>query len=304
MKEEEPEENSGTKAYLSLLPPELVLQIMSHLSLGDCYSLSVTARFAQAVFDNELLWKRLCWTHFKIRLDLDHSGRAKDFYRHVLKPYARFIGVWQRDQSVTYFGSLHQMVYCDWALYFLQWFPPRVPDVEQALRKYHMFKIRLDPTLSRAQIEVIDPFYSNGIVGIVPAKPSPTPPSHFQFLIDHLEDFTLEPDLWSENLERFIFLDKGAPYDKRSFVDEMRMVKFMTFCHNRPSHRYNRLQFQSPPQFDVPIKPGLFKGTYGSHGIEMIELKYPSETEYQAVKVTGDPNVPCNEITFKASNSI
>ena len=40
---------------------------------------------------------------------------------------------------------------------------------------------------------------------------------------------------------------------------------------------------------------GLFKGTYGPHGIEFIHLR-----DGQGVKVTGDPNVPYNEVTFRA----
>ena len=39
---------------------------------------------------------------------------------------------------------------------------------------------------------------------------------------------------------------------------------------------------------------GLFKGTYGPHGIEFIHLR-----DGQGVKVTGDPNVPYNEVTFR-----
>ena len=72
VKETPPPSVSGEK-YPSLcdLPPEITLEIMSNLSPGDCHKMSLTCRSFNDVFDNELLWKRLCWTQFNIRLDLD-----------------------------------------------------------------------------------------------------------------------------------------------------------------------------------------------------------------------------------------
>ena len=48
----------------------------------------------------------------------------------------------------------------------------------------------------------------------------------------------------------------------------------------------------------------IFQGTYGAlpwgHGIEIIAINYPSNDTLKAMKLTGDPNVPMNKITFKA----
>jgi len=52
-----------------------------------------------------------------------------------------------------------------------------------------------------------------------------------------------------------------------------------------------------------PISPGIFKGTYGAHGIEIIELNYPSINVVEGVKITGDPNVPMKKVTFRANLS-
>ena len=53
-----------------------------------------------------------------------------------------------------------------------------------------------------------------------------------------------------------------------------------------------------------PIPPGIFKGNYGAlpwgHGIKIIAINYPSSDTLEVVKLTGDPNVPMNKITFKA----
>jgi hypothetical protein len=61
-----------------------------------------------------------------------------------------------------------------------------------------------------------------------------------------------------------------------------------------------------------PIMPGIFKGNYGGHGIEIIGINYatdkatlfnnylPTENYLVGTKLTGDPNVPMNKMTFKA----
>ena len=54
---------------------------------------------------------------------------------------------------------------------------------------------------------------------------------------------------------------------------------------------------------------GVFKGTYGPHGIELINLTYQkSPTEdgsliLEGSKLTGDPNVPFREVSFRADLS-
>ena len=45
------------------------------------------------------------------------------------------------------------------------------------------------------------------------------------------------------------------------------------------------------------VKPGVFSADYGDHGLEMIHLR-----DGQGVKITGDPNVPFNEITFRVTS--
>ena len=44
------------------------------------------------------------------------------------------------------------------------------------------------------------------------------------------------------------------------------------------------------------MTPGLFKAVYGGHGVELVHFQ-----DGQGVKVTGDPDVPFNEMTFRVT---
>ena len=47
---------------------------------------------------------------------------------------------------------------------------------------------------------------------------------------------------------------------------------------------------------------GLFMGDYSAHGPELLYLDYPTPTSIRAVKVTGDPNVPRGEVSWKVDD--
>ncbi|GLJ28379.1 hypothetical protein SUGI_0558360 [Cryptomeria japonica] len=47
---------------------------------------------------------------------------------------------------------------------------------------------------------------------------------------------------------------------------------------------------------------GLWSGMYGPHGLEIVKVSYTND-EIIANKLLGDPNVPCNEVTFKVKLS-
>ena len=50
-----------------------------------------------------------------------------------------------------------------------------------------------------------------------------------------------------------------------------------------------------------PFPEGLFKGDYGPHGVELIHVQLPATgiKGLKGIKVTGDPNVPFDKITFE-----
>lgn len=51
------------------------------------------------------------------------------------------------------------------------------------------------------------------------------------------------------------------------------------------SHLY-RLQYPAAPNFPVPIKPGIFKGTNGISGIQFLMVSYEDENTVIGRKIT------------------
>lgn len=54
-----------------------------------------------------------------------------------------------------------------------------------------------------------------------------------------------------------------------------------------------------PSREDAVIQPGLFKGAYQGHGVELLLLSYSDEDKSAIItKIIGDENVPAGEITI------
>ena len=64
------------------------------------------------------------------------------------------------------------------------------------------------------------------------------------------------------------------------------IYKYMVFRQIDLKTHYSRLAFPSACNFPIPIKPGLFKGTYSAHGIELIMLSYDDHNKVTGLKIT------------------
>lgn len=65
----------------------------------------------------------------------------------------------------------------------------------------------------------------------------------------------------------------------------------MTTLYYRLSYEYRRLNWPTCKR-KYPIEPGLFKGEYGAHGLELIMLSYEEDR----------PRAKATKITVKKNN--
>lgn len=99
---------------------------------------------------------------------------------------------------------------------------------------------------------------------------------------DHLEipDFTLELQRWLN--EQTDFTIEDAASIKRQLI-----YKYLVLRQIDLKTHYSRLILPATTRFNVPIQPGLFKGTYSVHGLELVSLLYEEDkNKVKTIKIT------------------
>lgn len=84
-----------------------------------------------------------------------------------------------------------------------------------------------------------------------------------------------------------VSLTNGSALMRKSKLQRVLTPEWIRKYHGQ--HSSGNLQLNS-------LAPGIFKGDYGGHGVELIHF-----LDGQGVKVTGDDNVPFNKVTFRVT---
>ncbi|XP_064437073.1 F-box only protein 31 isoform X3 [Mirounga angustirostris] len=80
-------------------------------------------------------------------------------------------------------------------------------------------------------------------------------------------------------------------------MQELILMKFIYTSQYDNCLTYRRI-YLPPSHPDDLIRPGLFKGTYGSHGLEIVMLSFHGKRA-RGTKITGDPNIPAGQQTVE-----
>jgi hypothetical protein len=103
-----------------------------------------------------------------------------------------------------------------------------------------------------------------------------------EYVRKELDDMTLDP-------EGFLPMEVRLP-----------VQRFRDAFYSKTLATYRRLALP-PPGPRAPLQPDIFQSTYGPHGIELIRVEAPAAPLVRGtrgVKVTGDPNIPFDKVTF------
>ena len=300
---------------LTGLPKELIIEILSHVAPRDVAAVASTCSYLRGLTLLDVLWERIALRRHGVDLaqkaNRTRGKSARSFYASVLHPFAPALGLWQR-RDVEHYGSVHQLVYLDFALHLIQWYPPISPDVFAPLRMRTFLTIREDEASGEAVLK-----HADDVVGLDGAD-FDVKVARGDILELHVEgakDFAADPDLWRGEMTRFFELWTGKPVNAdednpEAYVQtRMLLMKFMSIYESRKALSFGRFNYFAPldHKHKLPIRQGLFKGTYSAHGLEIVDLQYLEEEgeglKFVGVKITGDSNVPFNEIVQELLSS-
>lgn len=214
---------------------------------------------------------------------------SRELYAKLLHPYRHILGLWQPDIG-PYGGLLNVVVD---GLFILGWMylPPHDPRVEDPMRRRPLFRIHMLES-NKAAVECMyghkGPHKGDVQTGKkdeFSTKCNQT--DHHRMPGGRQEEFrTWLEEEWGRTLEDIF----------HEHMQELILMKFIYTSQYDNCLTYRRIYL--PPRLPSDLlQPGLFKGTYGSHGLEIIMLSFHGPRA-RATKLTGDPNVPAGQLTL------
>nr|XP_034973394.1 F-box only protein 31 isoform X2 [Zootoca vivipara] len=284
------------RAPLSLLdlPPELLVQIFGSLPGTDLPNLALVCSAFRRILRTDTIWRRRCKEEYGVCENLrklEITGvSCRDVYAKLLHRYRHILGLWQPDIG-PYGGLLNVVVD---GLFIIGWMylPPHDPHVDDPMRVKPLFRIHLMERKS-ATVECMYGHKGphSGHIQIVKKDEFSTKcnqTDHHRMSGGRQEEFrTWLREEWGRTLEDIF----------HEHMQELILMKFIYTSQYDNCLTYRRIYLPPRSAIDL-IKPGLFKGTYGSHGLEIVMLSFHGK-KAKGTKITGDPNIPAGQQTVE-----
>ncbi|KAI4888540.1 hypothetical protein NFI96_013035 [Prochilodus magdalenae] len=287
--------SAGAQSPQSLvdLPPELLVEIFSSLPGTVLPTLALVCKKFRQILSTETIWRRRCIQEFGMKDDLRKMEvvgvSSRELYVKLLHPYRHILGLWQPDIG-PYGGLLNVVVD---GLFIIGWMylPPHDPRVEDPMRRRPLFRIHMWES-NKATVECM---YGHkgphkGDIQTVKKDEFSTKcnqTDHHRMPGGRQEEFrTWLEEEWGRTLEDIF----------HEHMQELILMKFIYTSQYDNCLTYRRIYLPPCLPSDL-LQPGLFKGTYGSHGLEIIMLSFHG-SRAKATKLTGDPNVPAGQLTL------
>ncbi|XP_066493688.1 F-box only protein 31 isoform X2 [Tiliqua scincoides] len=284
------------RAPLSLLelPPELLVQIFGSLPGTDLPSLALVCSAFRRVLRTDTIWRRRCREEYGVCENLrklEITGvSCRDVYAKLLHRYRHILGLWQPD--IGPYGGLLNVVVDGWFIIGWMYLPPHDPHVDDPMRFKPLFRVHL----MERKTATVECMYGHkgphdGHIQIVKKDEFSTKcnqTDHHRMSGGRQEEFrTWLQEEWGRTLEDIF----------HEHMQELILMKFIYTSQYDNCLTYRRI-YLPPQSSDDLIEPGLFKGTYGSHGLEIVMLSFHGR-KARGTKITGDPNIPAGQQTVE-----
>ncbi|XP_051980655.1 F-box only protein 31-like isoform X2 [Xyrauchen texanus] len=276
------------------LPPELLVEIFASLSGTALPNLALVCKKFRQILNTETIWRRRCTEEFGMKDDLRKMEivgmSSRELYVKLLHPYRHILGLWQPD--IGPYGGLLNVV-AD-GLFIIGWMylPPHDPRVEDPMRRRPLFRIHMWEK-NKATVECMYGHKGPHKGDIQTGKKDEfstkcNQTDHHRMPGGRQEEFrTWLEEEWGRTLEDIF----------HEHMQELILMKFIYTSQYDNCLTYRRIYLPPCLPSDL-IQPGLFKGTYGSHGLEIIMLSFHG-SKAKVTKLTGDPNVPAGQLTLE-----
>ncbi|XP_019934717.2 F-box only protein 31 isoform X2 [Paralichthys olivaceus] len=278
---------------LAELPPELLVEILSLLPGTALPNVALVCKTFRQILNTETIWRRRCIEEFDMKGDLrkmEVGGvSSRDLYVKLLHPYRHILGLWQPD--IGPYGGLLNVVVDGLSIIGWMYLPPHDPRVEDPMRRRPLFRVHKWES-NKATVECM---YGHkgphkGDIQTVKKDEFSTKcnqTDHHRMPGGRQEEFrTWLEEEWGRTLEEIF----------HEHMQELILMKFIYTSQYDNCLTYRRIYLPPEKPSDL-LQPGLFKGTYGSHGLEIVMLSFHG-TSARATKLTGDPNVPAGQLTL------
>ncbi|XP_055002182.1 F-box only protein 31 [Sorex araneus] len=285
---------AGPRRSLLELPPELLVEIFAALPGPDLPRLAQVCSRFRRLLRTDTIWRRRCREEYGACEDLrglEVAGvSCRDVYAKLLHRYRHILGLWQPD--IGPYGGLLNVVVDGVVIVGWMYLPPHDPHVDDPMRFKPLFRIHLVEQKG-ATVECMYGHHGphNGHIQIVKKDEFSTKcneTDHHRMPGGRQEEFrTWLREEWGRTLEDIF----------HEHMQELILMKFIYTSQYDNCLTYRRI-YLPPSRPDDLIPPGLFKGTYGSHGLEIVMLSFHGQRA-RGTKVTGDPNIPAGQQTVE-----
>jgi len=209
----------------------------------------------------------------------------------VLHKYGVLLGLWQTD--ITNYGGLVQVQCIEGKIIGIEWMAPTNPNYMGDLRRQELFSVDVTEDGDTRVLCM------RGYHGPHKCKIITKDSGNFSSQCCEPDNHR-HPQGKDEEFQEWL---KEETIDFHHFVDpmsqELLFTKFLNVKQYENSYNFRRLHLPLVHPKAI-IQPGVFKGTYGDHGLELILLNYYNDGyDVKATKLLGDPNVPAGKITFR-----
>ncbi|XP_060082624.1 F-box only protein 31-like [Ylistrum balloti] len=263
------------------LPPELLVKVFSFLpgrTLGNVCKTCTSFREAANV---DSIWQTRCGTEYNFTQLDGWNISYHDLYTKVLIKYGSLRGLYQRDFKT--YGGLAHIKFDTGQILVSEYIAPDNPYVTLPLREQKLFSICMNKK-GEAEVLCLKGYKGPHACKLIQKN------QRLKFKCQHI-GYHRHPKGKERELEEWLT-------SKQEDFPDLSVMKFEEYYLKTGKYKFQRIELPLPMR-NVPVQPGLFKGQYGAHGIEIMYLSYDTDMKtIQVLKVTGDVNVPAMNVSL------